>query len=277
MRRALLLAVALGLQGCETRTTTVLLDLACGPLKLRFEERARDSISVTLWNEVLLYDRGAGWVEIDDNHYHRAGPERLPRLLGAELAFHAFPFDEKKRPADGSYYGRSRWGIFADPARVSRADHDAIAACLQSRLPDIDRALANRPGSPSLDAWPDRRPQISSMVRVAFDPEYRLCGPKTLGQRWECAGGGYVKTRIGDDEPFILCTAKPRGGGFVPNGMVVGDLSPDGRSVVLRPPDRTSDEYEKLLQGKDLRAYYATCKDGTGRGFLEAFPAEAAP
>jgi hypothetical protein len=290
--RAALALVALGASAaCTKHETRVLLDLDCGPLKARFEERAAKSFSNTTWDLLLLVERGGRFVEVDRAD-HRGGPEKYSRLLPAETGFRAFPFDEA-RPRDESYNRSSLWGVFAKPSAVSRPEYDALASCLAANAKAIDQALASRPGDGSLSAWPDRRPQISSIVRADYDPEYDLCGPKTVGARWTCgAGEGYIKTRVGTSGggSFILCTAKPRKSDrlasltvtYIPNGMVVGNDSTDQSAVFLTKPDTTSYEYQTLLAGKDAKAYYASCRDESGRSFFDTFkpldePAEATP
>ena len=288
------MAVALAVLGasaaCTKNETRVLLDLECGPFQARFEERAQKSLSNTTYDEVLLVEKGGRFVEVDRAD-HRGGPERYSRLLRSEAGFRLFPFDAK-RPRDDSYHGRSAWGIFAKPSVVSRPEYDALAACLAGNVAAIDEAFASRPGEGSLSVWPDRRPQISSIVRAAYDPEYDLCGPKTLGGRWTCGQGeGYIKTRLGaaGGGSFILCTAEPRKsermggvtGTYIPNGMVVGGDAADQSAVFLAKPDTTSYEYQTLLAGKDAKTYYASCRDASGRTFFETFkpidePAETA-
>lgn len=279
--RAALALVALGAAAaCTKHETRVLLDLDCGPLKARFEERSAKSFSNTTWDLLLLVEKGGRFVEVDRAD-HRGGPEKYSRLLPAETGFRAFPFDEA-RPRDESHNRSSPWGVFAKPSAVSRAEYDALASCLAGNAKAIDEALASRPGEGSLSAWPDRRPQISSIVHAAYDPEYDLCGPKTVGARWTCgAGEGYIKTRLGTSGggSFILCTAKPRKGErlgtmtvtYVPNGMVVGRDAADQSAVFLAKPDTTSYEYETLLAGKDAKAYYASCRDESGRSFFDTF------
>ena len=279
--RAALALVALGASAaCTKHETRVLLDLDCGPLKARFEERAAKSFSNTTWDLLLLVEKGGRFVEVDRAD-HRGGPEKYSRLLPAETGFRAFPFDEA-RPRDESYNQSSPWGVFAKPSAVSRAEYDALASCLARNARAIDEALASRPGEGSLSAWPDRRPQISSIVHAAYDREYDLCGPKTVGARWTCGTGeGYIKTRLGTSGggSFILCTAKPRKSErlasltvtYIPNGMVVGNDSADQSAVFIAKPDTTSYEYETLLAGKDAKAYYASCRDESGRSFFDTF------
>ena len=280
MRAAVALAAWGASAACTTHETRVLLDLDCGPLKARFEERAAKSFSNTTWDLLLLVEKGGRFVEVDRAD-HRGGPEKYSRLLPAELGFRAFPFDDA-RPRDESHYQRSLWGVFAKPSAVSQTEYDALASCLAGHAKAIDEALGSRPGEGSLSAWPDRRPQISSIVRAAYDREYDLCGPKTVGARWTCgAGEGYIKTRLGTagDGSFILCTAQPRKSGtlgsltvtYIPNGMVVGTDTADQSGVVLAKPDTYSYEYETLLAGKDAKAYYASCRDASGRRFFDTF------
>jgi hypothetical protein len=279
--RAAVALVALGLSAaCTTNETRVLLDLDCGGVKARFEERAQKSFSNTTYDEVLLVEKGGRFVEVDRAD-HRGGPERFSRLLPPEMGYRGFPFDAE-RPRDESYHGRSLWGVFAKPSVVGPAEYDALVSCLVANVAAIDTAFASRPGEGSLSAWPDRRPQISSIVRAAYDPEYDLCGPKTVGARWTCGGGeGYIKTRLGaaGGASFILCTAEPRKsermGGitttYIPNGMVVGGDAADQSAVFLAKPDTASYEYQTLLAGKDAKTYYASCRDASGRAFFEAF------
>jgi hypothetical protein len=280
VRAAFALVVLGASAACTKHETRVLLDLDCAPLTLRLEERATRSFGNSSFEEVLLIERDGRWVEVD-RHDHRGGPERYSRMLPAALRFRSFPFDEK-RPPDASYHGRSHWGVFAKPEVVGRAEYDRLAECLARNVVAIDNALASRPGEGELSAWPDRRPQITSIVHASYDPEYDLCGPKTVGARWSCgAGEGYVKTRLAGSGggSFILCTAEPRKsermGGMtvthVPNGMVVGTDSADQSAVFLVKPDSSSYEYRTLLAGKDPKAYYGTCRDASGRSFFEAF------
>jgi hypothetical protein len=278
---AALALLALGASAaCTKHETRVLLDLDCGSLKARFEERAEKSFGNTTWDLLLLVERGRRFEEVDRAD-HRGGPEKYSRLLPSEMGFRAFAFDDA-RPRDESYNRSSLWGVFAKPSVLSRTEYDALASCLAGNAKAIDDALASRPGEGSLSAWPDRRPQISSIVRAAYDREYDLCGPKTVGARWTCgAGEGYIKTRLGTSGggSFILCTAEPRKSGrlgsltvtYIPNGMVVGTDAADQGAVFLAKPDTHSYEYETLLAGKDVKAYYASCRDASGRAFFETF------
>jgi hypothetical protein len=279
--RAALALLAWGASAaCTKHETHVLLDLDCGPLKVRFEERAQKSFSNTTWDLLLLAGKGGRFVEVDRAD-HRGGAEKYSRLLPAEMGFRAFPFDDA-RPRDESYNRSSLWGVFAKPSAVSGPDYDALASCLAANAKAVDHALASRPGEGNLSAWPDRRPQISSIVRAAYDREYDLCGPKTVGARWTCgAGEGYIKTRLGTSGggSFILCTTEPRKSErlasltvtYIPNGMLVGNDAADQSAVFLRKPDTTSYEYETLLAGKDAKAYYASCRDQSGRAFFDTF------
>lgn len=250
----------------------MVLDLECPGLRLRFEERCEHRFPVgELCGEVLLVGRGTEWMEVDVAS-HR-GPESYSRLLPQEVGFRAFPFEGKRK----SDYSRQKWGVFVNPALVSRAEYDGMAACLAANLDKVDLAFALRGGG----LRELERPQLTSIVHAAYDAELASCGEKTIGRRWTCGDGeGYIKTRVPPDgPPFILCATARRpqrmdGGRAEPQyGMVVGNISTDQRAVLLAAPGQADDEYQKLLAGRDAQAYYATCRDTAGERFFDTFQA----
>jgi hypothetical protein len=107
-------------------------------------------------------------------------------------------------------------------------------------------------------------------VYAAYDFGLDECGERTIGERWECPGGGYLKTRLTRPN-LILCP--PAGdalpSGAFPVGMTVGALSADQKNIELWEPDAASPTYKTLLQEKEARGYYAACRDRAGRGLFE--------
>ena len=264
------------LSACTTHQKHTTLDLDCKGLKLRFEERCTREFGVgTSCHDVLLLAKGNKWLDVD-SATHR-GPDAYSQLLPPALGYRQFPLDDaRKRDPD-----RPRWGVFANPEVVSGAEYDIIAACLPAHIADIDGATFHP------DRVLDHGPQVTSIVHAGFDPEFVLCGTKTIGRRWTCgAGEGYIKTRVHWGEPFILC-AKDEGPSQVEhwgtmrvehigNGVAVGNVSSDRTAIFLKDPAASRDDeaYKKLLAGKDAwqaQQYYATCKDGAGKGFFETF------
>jgi len=262
-----------------------LIELSCGPLQVRFQERTKTINSmagVYDFTEFLQIDSGSGFRLVDSagrtgSSGHRGGPEAFSRLLPKELAFRAYPFDDSTRPETP---GRSRWGLFVDPKAATREEYDIVAACIGQNLTAIDAAFDAPRATGGTPGDSDQRRQISSIVYAAYHDEMNMCGRETVGARWECPGGGYVKTRLETPE-LILCAAQQKRSTpfvtFLPVGMAVGALAPDQKTLKLWKPDPSSHDYRTLLEGKDERAYYASCRDRAGRGLFETLTAAGPP
>jgi hypothetical protein len=268
---------------CTTEYATTIADLDCGSLKLHFEEKVHSDFNYTAWSESLLLDRGAGWTMIDaegayPDAYDRTGPEPFTRFLPASMAFHRFPFDERRPRVKGH---RTPWAIFVDPARVSAEEYHVIFGCLHRNLAAIDRAFAaERPNEdPKLTrtGGPERTPQISSIIYAPREPEFATCGAKTLGKRWRCADGkGYIKTIVGSTRDHLLLCAPepPASSGIVAvNGvsMALGQISADQKTAWLWPPCTSCYAFQSLVGSQDPRKYYGTCRDESFFSFLDAF------
>jgi tetratricopeptide (TPR) repeat protein len=271
----LLVVTCFGLVGWEfvPRTTTII-DLDCGTVKLRFQEKShpeplgglynRDSS----WEDFLLLRRSGDWVELSrgqgstrgaGNSIAAEGPDvPYARLLPPELGFHDFPLSEGR--VTSSRFASWRWPLFIDPAVVTRGEYDAISSCLAKNLGAVDRAFVANDGGP--------RPYVTSIVYAAFDRELTGCGAKTVGVRWSCGGGkAYIKTRPrgGPNGPLVLCVA----GADMEVEMSLGDLSSDQNAVFLRDPEWSPTT--RALLGEDPKAYYTTCRDASGKGFFDTF------
>ena len=109
---------ALAFTACEKVTDTTLLDLACGPLKLRFDEKMSSNISVTQWHVSLLRESAGKWVPVGplSGIGWGFGPETFSRLIAPDLAYHAIPFDHARAVVD---YPRPDWTVFVDPETVT--------------------------------------------------------------------------------------------------------------------------------------------------------------
>src|SRR5262245_55827414 len=268
------------LASCSTPATNTILDLDCGASKLRFQEDVVSDINHTQWSESLLFDRGAGWTTLDQRVEYpdaqgRTGAEAFSRLLPSVVAFQRFPFDDARRRAKADE--RPPWAVFVDPAKASRSEYDAISACLARNLMEIDRAFAapRRGEDPGLTrkSKPDRYPQLTSIIYAPREREFYGCGGKTLGRRWDCQGGGYIKTVIGSTRDHLLLCAPepPAGSGVIPvNGtrMDLGQISGDERTAVLWPPCTTCYAFQTLVGSQEPRKYYGSCRDGSGESFL---------
>ena len=278
MNRAWMVPLALAFVSCQRVTHATLLDLACGPLKLRFEEKTTSNISVTLWNEVLLRESGGKWVPVGPlgvGYGHGFGPETFSRLLAPDLAYHAIPFDQARPRNDR----RPGWTVFVDPATVTRGDYEAISACLASNAAGIDHALgATRRdgGTPSDSAF--RYLQVTGTIYGRYDEGFARCGGQTLGVRWDCADRrAYIKTIAYDQIGQLrLCQIDPTPApGQTPfplmgsGDMTVASITDDQVWIYLQEP--TSWEREKALHGQDARTYYATCRDAAGKTIFDAF------
>jgi len=249
----------------------VILDIDCGPVKLRFQERRHvvDSFAgVVSYASEFLVDGGSGY-RVADTAGHREGPEAYSTLLDPSVGYSKFPLDLDRRPRGAS---RSPWGLFVDPAAVPRAAYDRTAPCLAGRLDAIDAAFMKprREGEPVSD--PDQRRQITSIVYTAYRGEFETCGEPTLGSRWSCPGGAYIKTAL-SPRPILCAQNQPLSTTSVttfPIGMNVGEISMDQKSITIWEPDRNSHDY-RAIEGMDPVVFYAQCRDARGRGFLEVF------
>jgi hypothetical protein len=278
------LLTSIGCREAKPDRLDTIIELDCGPLRIRFQEQVKEVNSlagVRSYTELLHINRGEGWQLADSagatgSSGHRGGPEGYSGLLPADLSYRALPFDDETRPDTPS---RSRWGVFLDPKVVSREDYEVVSQCVAKNLKEIDAAFdAPRKGEAPRD--PDQRRRLSSLVHAAFDDEMNMCGEKTIGRRWECPGGGYVKTRLTSPHLILCANEQPESTFMVtrfPVGMIVGAISPDQKQVELWKADPSSHDYRLLLAGKDPGAYYASCRDRGGRGLLETFAATGAP
>src|SRR5260370_5857241 len=234
----------------------MILECAWGGVRLRFQKKLRPEPlgglynAESSWEDFLLLRRGWQWVRLSKGHgvartngewssITTQGPDvQYTRLLPPELAYRDFPFGDQ-RPIASSRYPSWRWPIFVDPALVNRAEYETISSCLAKNVPAIDRAYVAHDGGP--------RPYISSIVYAAYDPQFAGCGAKTLGVRWDCAGGkGYIKTSIMGGKTLLLCVAGPGHG--PEEAMVMGDISTDQKTVFLREPDLTPSTHALLGQ-----------------------------
>jgi hypothetical protein len=187
------------------------------------------------------------------------GPETFSRVLGPAPPFHAVPFDDQRKPTR-VYSGCT---VFVDPARVTRADYDALSSCLAANALAIDRALGVRDGMRDSQ---DPAPQIAGTLYSRREAGYSHCGGATLGTRWDCAGGrSYLKTVMGRDGQIVTCPvtpAPPPGASPLPasvvDPLVVGKLSGDQAWIHLTQPAST-------------RKYFATCRDSTGKTLFDTF------
>ena len=151
----LMLPLALCLWACDRHVTSPILDLDCSKLKLRFEERGRLTFETSYWSEVLLIDKGSGWVDLSEMG---VSADSYPTLL----AKREFPFDDERpgaNPLDRSYSS-----IIVSQKSASRADFDAISGCLAKNIVAIDHAfLAARPELDAAHVYEfqaARRPQL---------------------------------------------------------------------------------------------------------------------
>jgi hypothetical protein len=281
-RWAWTLPAVLALVCCEKTSKVPLHELTCGAVKLRFEETTVSNVSVTRWEERLLRETAGQWVTVDQaNVGYGFGPETFSRLIAPDLAYHALAED----PARPRGTGRPAWTVFVDPAQTTRADYEAISACIASNAAAIDRALAApRPGGGASSLAAVRSAQVTGTIYGRYDEGFARCGGKTLGSRWDCADGrAYIKTVMYDQVGQLrLCQIDPPPApGQTPfplmgsGDMTVAAITEDQAWIYLHEP--TSWEREKALHGQDARAYYATCRDAAGRTIFDTFKVAAAP
>jgi len=285
---SLVLVAACGMGVKEASYT--LLDLDCGTVKLRFQEKVRSDFNHTQWDETTLLGRASGWVALSAGQgnadaYNRVGAEPFSRLLPASAGFRAFPFDDK-RPRGrtwtpgGGMAARPGWALYVDPAVVSRTEYDAVASCLASHTAEVDRAFESVPPiqDPELKkearAHPRPASQLSSVVYSAWDGQLGRCGPRTLGARWTCGDGkGYVKTVVGRTNAVLLCAPEAPPGMVTVNGleMELGQISEDQRTLWLVPPCTKCYAYTALVGNGSPMKYYASCRDPSGQRLTDAF------
>jgi hypothetical protein len=95
------------------------------------------SVETSYWSEVLLIDKGSGWVDLSEM---RVSTNSYP----TPLAMREFPFDDKRAPANP--LDRSYSSVVVSQKSASRADFEAISGCLAKNIVAIDHAfLAARP------------------------------------------------------------------------------------------------------------------------------------
>jgi hypothetical protein len=264
--------LAVGLAGCDVGKTTTILDVDCGTLKLRFEERFHSLLlsntQPDTWEHALLLDKGLWrWAlvsKVDAGTRAGAaletGVESFARFLQPEVAYHELPLSGER---SGVMSFSRHWSVFVDPALVSRKQYDAIAACLATNATAVDRAFVARATGP--------RAQLSSVLYSAHDPQFSYCGARTLGARWECAQGSYIKTRLGADKgPLVLCVADAQTSALKIE-IALGEISADRKGVFLRDPEASPETIRALFAGRPARDYYARCRDASGKGFFDAF------
>jgi tetratricopeptide (TPR) repeat protein len=257
--------VALAAAACEAKYTV--LDFSCGPLKLRLEQTRHRSFEIgDSWSESILLSRPSGWVELQAVAHRTGAPETFSRLLPAAVAFQSVPAAPTTGPP------RPGVTVYIDPAVVSREEYDVLASCLAKNAAAIEKNFAAGPMDKDASSATKPAPlRIAATLYTRREDEFMFCG-RALGTRWDCADGqGYIKT-VTDQEQgqLILCRIDPPTGPGPGQGsgmMTVGQLSPDQKTVSLATP--TPYDSETVLHGKEPKAYYATCRDASGKGFYE--------
>lgn len=121
------------LAGCVDVTRAPVFSANCGGRTLTFAIETRESISVTLYDYLLL---------IDDVEADRLGGELGRKSLPVNPAVRAaIPRRNLPAPPDDAL----AWQVYLNPARHTRADFDAISACLVARAGEFSAAVDQHP------------------------------------------------------------------------------------------------------------------------------------
>jgi hypothetical protein len=250
-RAFLALLVMPFLLGCEKSWTSPVLELRCGATRLRFEERGRDQgfpSGALSFTPALLMNDGSGWVVATEQGAH-AGPQAYARLLPAAAGLHLFPGNAGRTPP---------WVLFVDPAAVNDTQYAAICRCLDANVNAVDAAWdRTRPPAKYFDS--QRRLRIASMVHVRYDDRFNGPDRTTLGARWECPGGTFLKTEPPDSVSH--CVA----GQFC---ISMGRISDNASTVTLYPPSSLGPAMSRIA-GPDPQRFYGQCRDASGRSLFD--------
>lgn len=247
--------------------TTPVLDVDCGGnLKLHFEERGEFMgfpAGAQFFDPVLLMDNGSGWKTVAT--LTGASPSAYSSLLPANARLHRF--EKTKSAAEGSYHRRA-WPMYIDPAVVSDAQYDRVCACLDANLASIDAAW-DKPRDPNenFELSTERRPWLESAVHIAYDPRFVTIDRTTLGVRWECPDGSFIKT----EPPHVLSWVS------IKDDVtgVIGWISDDQKHAELFPESKVGLPALRRTSRGRQREYYGTCRDARGRSLYETLaPAE---
>lgn len=270
LKRILVVASLVCLAACGRNNFETVIDLDCGEMKLQFEENEfYGPPDMPLSHFPKLYMTMGGLPRVKVDSLYHGGVLEAYQLLAPEDKFLLFPaVDGKARPKADKYHPRD---IFVDPAVFSPGQYDRIKACLAKNLPAIDAAF-DRPLFK--DGYVSSL-RLRSVIYRKYEDNYRFCGDKVLGKRFNCYGGqAYIKTTT----PRDLQLCRP---GTTNTNMVdhIGRISGDKRSMQLRGPGSAGPSAHPLyglksLAGPDWKGFYETCRDASGKNIFDYFKAE---
>jgi hypothetical protein len=266
----LCLCAFLGLSGCGYNNFETVIDLDCGDVKLQFEENefyGPPDMPLSHFPKLYMSD-GLLPRRLVDSLYHNEVMKAY-ELLAPEDEFFLFPpVNGKIRPKAEKYHPRD---IFVDPGEFSPGEFSRIEACLIKNLPRIDLAFDR----PLFEDGYVSSLRLRSIIYRKYEDNYRFCGDKVLGKKFDCEGGqAYIKTIT----PRDLQLCRP---GTTNTNMVdlIGHISADQLSMQLRGPGSAGPADHpmyglKALAGPDWKAFYKTCRDTEGKNIFDYFKVE---
>jgi hypothetical protein len=255
-----LASLACGPEHRARKWITPLLDVNCGSMQLRFEERGEFTgfpSGASFYTPTLSINKGAGWQVVDQVGSH-SGPFGYPKLLPASAKFRVYPLASDRYTVDPYWY--PTWDIFIDPKLVNDDDYRTIASCIASNLADIDRVYdTKREPDNNFELSTQRRYRVSSIIHHAHDERFTFPERVALGVLWECPGGDlFLKTEPPDW--IVMCSTKER---FCD---LIGRVSNDQSAIVLVPPKNPG---LVRMAGPQWKEKYGSCRDSSGRGLYD--------
>jgi hypothetical protein len=261
---------ALLLGGCYRNNFETVIALDCGGMQLQIEENEfRGPPDMPLSRFPKLYMRVGGLPRVQVDTLYHWGVTEVYGLLPPEDKFFRFPaVDGKIRPKADKYHPRD---VFVDPAVFSPGQYEGIRACLSKNIPAIDAAFDR----PLFEDGYISSLRLRSIIYRPYEDNYRFCGDKVLGKRFDCRGGqAYIKTVT----PRGLQLCRP-GTDNTNLSDLIGRISSDQRSVQLRGPGSEGPADHpmyglKALAGPDWKSFYETCRDPAGKTIFDYFREE---
>ena len=272
--------VALGMLLFGTRheqRSNPVIDIRCGPTRLRFEERVKPRNFYGLTYRQVLTVAGARdeGVLIDEGPHE--GAVYSGRMYSPDEGFLLFgPFEG--RGIERSTYHSNAWDIFVHPERFSMPDYGAIAACIQKNIPAIDAAY-DRPRGTEPPPDEDRRVRLTSILRADWDPGFSGCGKKVTGRRFDCEDRRVYLKSVPPRNILMCRTDVEYFDGY--RNDIIGRISEDQGQLEIRGPGfggtESGEPYSgensgvKALVGPDWENLYRNCRDASGKSLFDYF------
>jgi hypothetical protein len=259
-----LLALVAFFAACDKQWTTPVADVDCGGFKLRFEEQGKylaAPVGSHYFRPALKMNDGSGWVAIEENAMYEPACG-YSSLLPASARFHPFPVTPERTEDP---YHHPPWTLYVDPAKIAPARYDAICACIDRNIATIDGAW-DKPRDPAanFDLSTDRRFRLASALHVAFDSRFAQPDRTTLGMRWECPGGTFIKTET--PNMLVFCSIEERVTG------IIGHVSADQKHAELWDASKLIPVIQRTTGGH-YREFYGQCRDSAGKSLYATLSA----